>query len=120
MRRCKKIVTEEELVTLESDTSAKPRVYYKNNHLFTTCFVGGTIVTRKDDVEDCVEGATVSAMAGDTLLGVATSDAFGEFAIGRIELGIGAITVIVNVDGETVKTVDVDIQDSVYVGCIAV
>ena len=115
-----KIAAEEELVTLESDTSAKPRVYYKNNHLFTTCFVGGTIVTRKDDVEDSVEGATVSAMQGDTLLGVASSDPFGEFTIGGMELGIGAITVIVNVDGETVQTVDVDLQDSVYVGCIVV
>ena len=38
------IVMKEELVTMESDTNAKPRVYYKNNHLFTTCFVGGTIV----------------------------------------------------------------------------
>jgi hypothetical protein len=95
-------------------------VYYKNNHLFSTCFVGGTIVTRKDDVEDCVEGATVSAMQGETLLGVATSDAFGEFTIGRLERNIGDITVIVNVDGETVQTVNVDIQDSVYVGCIAV
>jgi NAD-dependent dihydropyrimidine dehydrogenase PreA subunit len=114
-----KIAAEENLVTLESDTSAKPRVYYKNNHLFTTCFVGGTIVIRKDDVEDCVEGATVSAMQGESLLGVANSDAFGEFTIGRIERGIGAITVIVNVDGETVKTVDVDIQDSVYLGCIS-
>ena len=112
------IARDEELVTLESDTSAKPRVYYKNNHLFTTCFVGGTVVSKEDGVEDCVAGATVTASLGDTVLGSTVSDGFGEFRIGRIEIGCGKISVRVEIDGKVVKTVEADVQDSVYLGTI--
>jgi Fe-S-cluster-containing dehydrogenase component len=115
-----KIAEDEGLVTLESGTGAKPRVYYKNNHLFTTCFVGGTIVSNKDGVEDCVAGATVTASQGDTMLGSSVSDGFGEFRIGRIEMGCGKITLSVEIDGEAIKTIDVDVQDSVYLGSIEI
>ena len=115
-----KIARDEQLVTTESDTSAKPRVYYKNNHLFTTCFVGGTLVTRKDGIEDCVSGVTLSAMQGKERLGTAVSDGFGEFRIMRLERDCGAITLNIEIDGQVVKSVEVEIEDSVYVGCIEV
>jgi Fe-S-cluster-containing dehydrogenase component len=115
-----KIAEDEELVTLESDTSAKPRVYYKNNHLFSTCFVGGTIVSIKDGVEDCVADASVSLSLGETLLGTAVSDGFGEFKISKLDRDSGEVTLRVEVDGELVNTLNVDLRDSVYVGCIEV
>lgn len=115
-----RIAEDEDLVTLESDTEAKPRVYYKNNHLFTTCFLGGTLVTRRDGVEDCVSGAAVSAMQGEALLGRAVSDGFGEFRIMRLERGCGAVTLHIEIDGELARSIDVEVDDSVYVGCIEV
>jgi Fe-S-cluster-containing dehydrogenase component len=115
-----KIAKEEHLETLKSNTSAKPRVYYKNNHLFTTCFVGGTIVTRNDGIEDCVKGAHVTATQGDSTLGETTSDGFGEFMIRRIARDSGEITVHVEVDGSQVATVKVEVNDSVNIGCIEV
>jgi len=115
-----RIVKDEDLETLESDSDAKPRVYYKNNHLFTTCFVGGTIVTRQDGVEDCVSGAVVSAIQGGEILGRAVSDGFGEFRIMRFERDCGAVTLNIEIDGTLAKSVDVEVQDSVYVGCIEV
>lgn len=114
------IAKDEDLVTLESDTDAKPRVYYKNNHLFTTCFVGGTVISVRDGLEDCVAGVNVSAMQGDAHLGSTVSDGFGEFKIGRINRDCGAITLSFENDGKTVKTIDVDVQDSVYLGCIEI
>ncbi len=115
-----KIVAEEDLVTRESDTDAKPRVYYKNNHLFTTCFVGGTIVRNRDGVEDCVVGAAVSAMQDGQCLGTATSDGFGEFKIERLQRGAGAVTLEIKIGNEVAASVDVQIEDSVYAGCIEV
>lgn len=115
-----KIAGEEELVTLESDTGAKPRVYYKNNHLFSTCFVGGTIVTVQDGVEDCVAGAKVIVSKGDNVLGDAISDGFGEFKIMKIERDIGPVTVTIDAADKPGKSVDADVQDSVYLGCIKV
>jgi Fe-S-cluster-containing dehydrogenase component len=115
-----KIAKAENLETLKSNTSAKPRVYYKNNHLFTTCFVGGTIVTRKDGVEDCVKGAHVTATQADDTLGSTTTDGFGEFRIRRIARDCGEIMVNVEVDGSQVAIVKVDVSDSVNIGCIEV
>lgn len=115
-----KIAKDEKLETLESDTSAKPRVYYKNNHLFTTCFVGGTIVSKKDGVEDCVKGAKVSAMQGDQLLGSASSDGFGDFAIKRLKRDCGEITLNVEIDGKQAASINVEVRDSIYVGCVSV
>lgn len=115
-----KIAKDEDLVTLPSDTTAKPRVYYKNNHLFTTCFVGGTLVTRRDGIEDCVSGAVVSAMQGERLLGRSISDGFGEFRIMRLERDCGKIELNIEIDGELVQSIDVELADSVYVGCINV
>jgi Fe-S-cluster-containing dehydrogenase component len=114
------IVKKEELVTMESDTNAKPRVYYKNNHLFTTCFVGGTIVTDNGGVEECVAGAKVTVAQGDTLLGEAISDAFGEFAVPQLEHDIGDVELSIDVGGKTPKTVKLVVSDSVYVGCIVI
>lgn len=114
------IASDNKLVTLESDTEAKPRVYYKNNHLFTTCFVGGTLVSVHDGIEDCVAGATATALRGGTELGTAVSDRFGEFKIERIARGIGDITLNIEVGGERVKSVDLEVQDSVYAGCIEI
>jgi NAD-dependent dihydropyrimidine dehydrogenase PreA subunit len=115
-----KIAKKEQLVTLASDTAAKPRVYYKNNHLFTTCFVGGTIVTRANDKEDCVEGAEVSVHKGDEELGSAVSDAFGDFRIKRLERDCGELTLVVKAEGKSAKTVTIELFDSVYVGCIEI
>jgi len=116
----RRIAKDQDLVTLASDTGAKPRVYYKNNQPFTTCFVGGTIVTKKTGVEDCLEGVQVSVMRGDKILGTTTTDGFGEFRIRGIERYCGLIAVCIEIDGKLVKSVNVDVADSVYVGCIEV
>lgn len=115
-----KLVNDEGLVAPASESSAKPRLYYKNDHLFSTCFVGGTVVRVKEGVEDSVVGASLSLRRADTLLGGATSDGFGEFKIGKLPQGLGQASLQVEVDGKLVKTLDVDVRDSVYVGCIEV
>lgn len=114
------IAEREELVTLESETSAKPRVYYKNDHLFSTCFVGGTIITLADGVEDCVAGASVTLNRDEKQLGSAISDGFGEFKIAGLARDCGPLEICVTVGDERVITLNIDLRDSVYVGCIEV
>jgi len=114
------IAKDEDLVTLKSGTDAKPRVYYKNNHLFTTCFVGGTVISVRDGVEDCVAGATVTALKADTILGSTVSDGFGEFKIVQIERNCGTVTLNIEVDGKAGTSVDIEVKDSVYLGCVKV
>lgn len=114
------LVEDEGLETLPSETNARPRVYYKNNHLFTRCFVGGTIVTTNDGVEDCLEGASITLSQGDTILGSASSDAFGEFRITSLARDSGEVALTVAVDGDVRHEQSLQLEDSVYVGCIEV
>ncbi|MGI9203903.1 MAG: 4Fe-4S dicluster domain-containing protein [Woeseiaceae bacterium] len=116
----RKIAKDQDLVTLASDTEAKPRVYYKNNQPFTTCFVGGTIVRQVNGTEECIEGAILTVMQNDKSLGSAPSDAFGEFKIKGIECNCGPIAVCIEIDGKLVRSITVDVADSVYMGCIEI
>lgn len=82
-----RIQAEEKLEVLKPELGTRPRIYYKNLHLFNKCFVGGSVVQEVNGVEDCVEGATVVLKQDGRELGRATSDAFGEWKIDRLEPG---------------------------------
>ena len=54
-----RIKEEESLEVLQPELGTRPRVYYKNLHLMTRCFVGGSVVANVKGVEECAEGAEV-------------------------------------------------------------
>lgn len=114
-----KLAAEEQLETLESRDGAKPRVYYKNSHLFSTAFIGGTIVTELDGKEECVEGAIVTARSNDKVIGKAESDAFGEFKVEQLAPDSGKVSLQIEY-ASTSQLVDVDLRDSIYIGCVSV
>ena len=115
----KKLAEQEDLRTLESNSEAKPRVYYKNSELFEKCFLGGTVVTRIDGQEECVEGAIVKALQGDLEMGRTQSDAFGDFKISHLPPDLGPVTLRVEL-ATLVKTVELVLSESVYAGCIEI
>jgi Fe-S-cluster-containing dehydrogenase component len=82
-----KIRANEGLEVLKPELGTKPRVYYKNLHLMTKCFVGGSVVKDVDGVEECVAGAEVVLKREGREVGRATSDAFGEWKIDKLEAG---------------------------------
>jgi len=82
-----RIRAEEGLEVLRPELGTKPRVYYKNLHLFTKCFVGGSVVKETAGVEDCVAGAEVVLRQDGREIGRAVTDAFGEWKIDRLEPG---------------------------------
>jgi Fe-S-cluster-containing dehydrogenase component len=114
-----KLAADDQLETLEPRDGAKPRVYYRNAHLFNAAFIGGTIVTEADGREDCVEGVTIIALHDGQEIGRAVSDAFGEFRIEQLEEGLGKVALKIE-SGSTSLTLDVDLEQSVYVGCISI
>jgi Fe-S-cluster-containing dehydrogenase component len=92
-----RIARAEGLEVLQPELGAKPRVYYKNMHFFTKCFVGGTVSGLVDGVDECIEGAVVTLNKDGSEIGRTTTDAFGEFKLdklepdsGRYEIGIKA------------------------------
>lgn len=84
-----RIQAEEGLEVLQPGLGTRPRVYYRNLHLMTQCFVGGTVVRLEDGVEECAAGVEVVLSRGGREVGRTTTDTFGEFKIDRLEPGSG-------------------------------
>lgn len=114
-----RIQEQEGLEVLLPEEGTKPRVYYKNLHLMTTCFVSGSVTADIDGVEECAEGAEVVLTKDGHEVGRATSDVFGEFKIDKLEPGSGGYELRLNSAtlGSLSKTVDVG-DESVYLGVL--
>jgi Fe-S-cluster-containing dehydrogenase component len=80
-----RIRAEEGLEVLKPELETRPRVYYRNLHLMTKCFVGATVVRHVEGVEECAAGVEVVLRQGNREVGRATTDTFGEFKIDRLE-----------------------------------
>jgi Fe-S-cluster-containing dehydrogenase component len=76
---------DEGLEVLRPELGTKPRVYYRNLHLMTKCLVGGSVAADVGGVEECAAGAEVVLKRDGREVGRATTDAFGEFRIDRLE-----------------------------------
>ncbi len=116
-----KIVKEEGLKPRETSdgSNPKPRVYYKNDFVFTSVFVGGSVASQNDGIEDCVQGAAVSLFQDGKELGRAETDAFGDFKITNLSKGLGKVTVKIDHNSKN-QSVDVEVDESLYIGCITI
>ncbi len=112
------IKSREGLRELKPEAVTRPRVHYKNLHRYTHEFIGGTIIRTVDGVSDCVADAGIRLESEGSVVGETATDAFGEFKIDRLEPGSGRYSVIVEVDGEEAKRLDVELGESVYLGRI--
>lgn len=113
----KRIQEQEGLEVLLPEQGTKPRIYYKNLHLMTDCFVSGSVTADIDGVEECAEGAEVVLTKDSKEIGRATTDAFGEFKIDKVDPASGAYELRLSSAslGTFSKTVDVG-EESLYLG----
>lgn len=115
-----KLVSSEQLETLKPELNAKPRVYYKNNHLFESVFIAGTLITMVDDIEETVADAEVVAMLNDKVVAKTNTDPFGEFKLDRIAPCSEPITIVALIGNTEIHRVLVSAEESIYLGCICV
>jgi len=80
-----RIVTGEGLEVLKPELGTRPRVYYRNLHLMTKCFVGGTVVRYVNGVEECAAGLEVRLTQAGREVGRTKTDTFGEFKIDGLD-----------------------------------
>ena len=111
-----KIKEEQNLKELNPQFNTKPRVHYKNLHLFNKCFIGGTVVFVENGVEDCLENATVVLKQGDKKLNEVISDTFGEFKFDDLEPKSGAYQIEINHTDFSILSVTVELEESIYTG----
>ena len=118
-KEMQELVVTEELEVLQPELGAKPRVYYKNMHFFSKCFVGGSVVAMVDGVEECVEGAVAVVSKDGAEIGRAETDAFGEFKVDGLEPGSGAYQLEVSGSGGNLSNSFELGDDSQYLGVLA-
>ena len=115
-----KIAADEGLEVLQPELGTKPRVYYKNMHFFTRCFVGGSVVKIVDGTEECAEGCNVLLSKDGSEVGRATTDTFGEFKIDGLAPASGTYQLEISGEGGSLKQ-GVELgDDSTYLGVLAI
>ena len=113
-----RIVAEEGLQVDRPELGTRPRVYYKNLHLMTHCFVGGTVVRYIAGVEECAAGATVILSRDGQEIARTTTDTFGEFKLDRLPPDSGRYVVdVVGEGGRATMSFGVG-ADSLYLGVL--
>lgn len=104
------IAREEGLETLNPERGTRPRVYYRNLYRYTKLFVGGTVLSARDGVIDCLAGATVKLVRDGLTVAAAETDAFGDFRIDRLEPGSGAGEIRIDQAGHRPVSVTFNLQ----------
>ncbi len=112
-----RIKEQEGLEVLLPECESKPRVYYKNLHLMTKCFVAGSVVVDVEGTEECAEGAEVVLKQNGSEIARVTTDIFGEFKIDKLEKKSGQYKLEVSSDSSGSISVEFDLGDeSLYLG----
>ncbi len=111
------MVEDEELEVLNPEFETKPRVYYKNLHLMSKCFVSGSVVEIINEIDECADGAEVVLKQNGTEIARTMTDVFGEFKIDKLEPQSGAYEINVSsTRGESYATEFTVEKDSLYLG----
>jgi len=112
------VVRSEGLEFLNPQFKTLPRVYYKNLHRYTKCFIGGSVAFDREGVRDCAQGARVLLMKGSERVGEALTDTFGDFSFDRLEEKSGEYIIEIGFESYPKRIVKVDLQESHYAGTI--
>ncbi len=114
-----KIIDTEKLEVYRPQLKTSPHVYYQNLYRFNRCFIGGSVAVRVKGQEECAEGATVTLLnAADNEIGQCTTDNYGDFKFDDLEEDSGRYRLRVVCQGYNTKTVEIDLNKSLYTGVI--
>jgi len=111
-----RLAREQQLAVFKPELASKPRVYYRNLHRYTKCFIGGTVAAELNGSLECVEGANIRLLKDDRGIGEATSDNFGDFRFDGLDEGSGRYAVQVSTNGGSTQTIEVELGASINIG----
>lgn len=117
--RMKRLASREGLQFYQQKGNLKPRVYYKNLHRYTRCFIGGSVAATRDSITDCVEAADVILQNSSGLeIARLSTDIFGDFKFDNLEAGASRYTIKIRHKDLGEKNIEVELTESRYVGII--
>ncbi|CAM4189310.1 4Fe-4S dicluster domain-containing protein [Novosphingobium lubricantis] len=115
------MVENEQLTVQRPELGLKPRVYYKNYDRIEKGFIGGSLYTILDGIEDCVEGVTVRLECSDRLISETTTDIYGDFKFDGLTIDQSCYSVKVRQDGNWKSIIDsVLLDQSHFIGAVAI
>ncbi|MBW7902900.1 MAG: oxidoreductase [Rhodocyclaceae bacterium] len=114
----KQMAADAGLEVLHPEWGTGPRVYYKNLHRYTKCFVAGSVVAAIDGVTECASGVNVTLLKGDRQVAHAVTDAFGDFKFDGLDPDGGEYRLHFLAADRGAATRAVVLQESVYMGTI--
>ncbi len=112
----RRVAERDGLEVLKPELKTRPRVYYRNLHLMTKCFIGGTVVARIDGREECLAGVKATLAKDGRNVGQTISDAFGEFKIDKLDPASGKYVLTLDADDGRQTSRDVVLGESQYLG----
>ncbi|MFI5399019.1 MAG: 4Fe-4S dicluster domain-containing protein [Candidatus Binatia bacterium] len=75
----------EGLQAYKAELGSKPRVYYKNLHLWTKAFLAASVVYK--DTDECAEGVRATVTAAGKAAGEALTNNYGDFVVDKLAPG---------------------------------
>ena len=108
------------LERLKPELNTKPRVWYKNLHLFTKEFIAGSIARVENGVEDNVKGASVILKKDGKDIAGQTTDYFGDFKFDGLDADSGEYEFLVTSSSNKVKSFKHKLEKSVYLGALRI
>jgi Fe-S-cluster-containing dehydrogenase component len=111
---------DEQLAVLQPELGTRPRVYYRNLHRYTHCFIGGSVLASIDGTLECIEGASVVLRRQEHIVARAMTDAFGEFRFDGLAVNSGEYEIEITHPESGAAIVRTEVgEDSIYVGEIS-
>ena len=111
-----KMAGEEGLEVIQPELGTQPRVWYRNLWRYSKAFIGASVSAETDGVVDCIEGASVVLSKGANKVAETTTDIYGDFKFDKLEENSGSYNVKISAAGYEIKTVTVELAESVYLG----
>jgi Fe-S-cluster-containing dehydrogenase component len=110
-----KIKQSENLEVYLPEQETSPRVYYKNLHKYTKCFIAGNMVLK--DSDECAEGTRVTLIRESSQeADVAVTNNYGDFKFDN--LNIGKYRLEIEYAGYEKQPREIDLKTSLNIGTI--
>lgn len=111
-----RIVAEEKLQRFGPGARLGTRLHYRNLERYTHSFVAGTLVARRDGVEECLCGADARLLRGDEAIAQTASDAFGDFRFDGLAPQERNLRVEISAPGYKTQLIEFELGESCWLG----
>ena len=101
-----------------SNSSARPRCFYKNLYRYSKCFISGSLASRDGIVSECVEGVIVKLLKDDLVVDEQKTDDFGDFKFDNLSTDSGIYCIEIKSEEGVEKKIDLKSGKSLSVGTI--